>query len=93
MATAEPYPGVIPSSEAEEASAVLASIVESSADAIFTLDRGGKIVTWNHSAVRVFGYAASEAVGRSAEFLFPDDLGNRPDVLWYRSDSGLTAHK
>jgi PAS domain S-box-containing protein len=32
---------------------------------VFTLDRGGRVVTWNAMAERVCGYAAEEIVGRN----------------------------
>lgn len=54
----------------------LASIVESSEDAIIVKDLKGRIVEWNRSAERLFGYRRGEAVGRSIEILMPPD---RPD--------------
>jgi diguanylate cyclase (GGDEF)-like protein/PAS domain S-box-containing protein len=51
---------------AEEAQALLASIVRSSNDAIYTLARDGTITSWNPAAERLFGYAESEIVGQPA---------------------------
>lgn len=47
----------------------LASIVESSDDAIIGLDLRGKITTWNGSAQRTFGFEAAEVVGKPASVL------------------------
>ncbi len=51
----------------------LASIVESSDDAIISESLDGTITSWNHGAERMFGYAAAETVGRSMALLIPAD--------------------
>jgi PAS domain S-box-containing protein len=53
--------------------AYLATIVESSDDAIVGKDLDGTITSWNSGAARLFGYSAAEAVGRSITFLMPAD--------------------
>ena len=47
----------------------LAAIVDHSADAIFSLNLDRVIVSWNAGAERLFGYAASETIGRSVTLL------------------------
>jgi PAS domain S-box-containing protein len=51
----------------------LASIVESSDDAIVSKDLNGIISTWNQGAERLFGYFAEEVIGQSIMILIPPD--------------------
>jgi PAS domain S-box-containing protein len=47
-------------------------IVQAAADAIIVADISGKITSWNAGAERLFGYAASETLGRSLDLIIPD---------------------
>jgi PAS domain S-box-containing protein len=47
-------------------------IVQSAADAIIVADISGKITSWNAGAQHLFGYAASEALGRSLDLIIPE---------------------
>jgi PAS domain S-box-containing protein len=52
---------------------LLASIVESSDDAIISGTSEGIITSWNPAAVRIYGYSREEIIGRSASILMPED--------------------
>ena len=55
---------------AERADARLSAIVESSHDAIFTVDPGGFVTTWNGGAERLFAFCAEQMIGRSIATLW-----------------------
>ena len=59
--------------ESEQRLRWLASIVESSDDAIVSKNLDGIITSWNKGAERVFGYSASEAIGQPITLVIPED--------------------
>jgi PAS domain S-box-containing protein len=68
--------------QVEEASRLLASIVESSSDAIIGKTLDGIIVSWNPAAQRLYGYSAEEAIGQSISMLAPPDRTDEiPSIL------------
>ena len=62
------------SKSAAEASYFLASIVESSEDAIIGKTLNGVILSWNAAAERIYGYSADEVKGQNIDILVPPDL-------------------
>ncbi len=57
-----------------ETEALLASIVNSSDDGILSKDLRGIITSWNQGAQKMFGYSASEIVGKHISILIPGHL-------------------
>ena len=78
---------------AEAAQARLAALVQSAPDAIIAQDTEGRITTWNPGAEAMFGFTASEAIGRDyAETLVPESdrerfYADRAEVLAGRAVS------
>ena len=66
---------------AEDALYELASIVESSDDAIIGKNLDGVITTWNAGAQKMFGYAADEVVGLPVSTLMPRDRSDYLDQI------------
>ncbi|HVX15200.1 MAG TPA: CHASE3 domain-containing protein [Pirellulales bacterium] len=58
---------------ADDAVRQLAAIVESSDDAVISTTLDGKITSWNAGAARVYGYTATEAMGRPIVMLCPPE--------------------
>jgi PAS domain S-box-containing protein len=63
------------------AAAQLASIVDPAEDAIVSRDIDGIILSWNPAAERMFGWLASEVVGRHFSYLGDDRAGHDPLVF------------
>jgi PAS domain S-box-containing protein len=59
--------------KADKATGLLASIVDSSDDAIVSKTLEGVITSWNQGAERLFGYTAKEAIGQPISMIIPLD--------------------
>ena len=60
----------------------LAALVESSDDAILSIDLNGMIGTWNRGAARLLGYSAEEVIGQPVAMLIPADRqSEEPEIL------------
>jgi PAS domain S-box-containing protein len=68
--------------QAERTTSLLAAIVDSSDDAILSKKLDGTITSWNHSAERLFGYKAEEAVGQHITLIVPwERRSEEEDIL------------
>ncbi len=67
--------------QAEVGYARLASVVDSSVDAIIATDPDGVINHWNRGAESVYGYSEDEAIGKSLAFLLPPNLAAEDSVV------------
>lgn len=66
----------------------LASIVESSDDAIVSKNLDGIITSWNGGAERVFGYTSKEAIGRPITIVIPENRHNEEREILTRIRRG-----
>ncbi|MFI6639129.1 PAS domain S-box protein [Streptomyces sp. NPDC050504] len=66
----------------------LASLVESSQDAILAKTLDGHITYWNAAAQRLYGYSAQEVIGRHVAMLALPDRAHEIDVLLDRLARG-----
>jgi PAS domain S-box-containing protein len=74
--------------KAEERSAKLAAIVESSDDAIIGKTLEGIITSWNRGAEQMFGYKESDMIGQSVMTLIPQDRQDEEPVIISKLKNG-----
>jgi PAS domain S-box-containing protein len=78
---------------AAETDRLLASIVESSDDAIYAKALDGTLLSWNAGAERIYGYSAVEAIGRNVSMLVPPDMPDEaPEILRKIGQGERIAH-
>lgn len=56
----------------EDSEKRLRFVTQSATDAIITADAGGKIVSWNNGATKIFGYGEADVIGQQLQKLMPD---------------------
>jgi len=69
---------------AEEKSAKLAAIVESSDDAIIGKTLDGAITSWNPAAEHLLGYTEKDVIGKHITILIPEDRLEEEDLILER---------
>ena len=72
----------------EQSCALLASIVESSEDAIVRAGLDGVVVGWNRGAERLYGYSAAEVLGRQGAMLLPPGRGTEQNDMLAAARAG-----
>src|SRR4051794_22538265 len=65
----------------EGRTALLASIIDSSDDAILSKTPDGMITSWNRAAQEMYGYTAEEVLGKHASILVSDDRPHEMDEI------------
>ncbi|HEY3291719.1 MAG TPA: PAS domain S-box protein [Anaerolineae bacterium] len=55
-------------------------LIESSGSAIITLDKAGRVQSWNHAAETIYGWSPDEAIGRAIPMV-PENLRDEA-MLW-----------
>lgn len=79
--------------EARASRVRLAAIVESSNDAIISLDLQGKITSWNAAAIRIFGYPPQDMIGQSVLKIIPPEFHDQEStILRNLTDGRRIAH-
>jgi PAS domain S-box-containing protein len=74
--------------KADKAIGLLASIVDSSDDAIISKTLEGVITSWNAGAERLFGYTAKEAIGQHISMIIPLDRRDEETTILARLSQG-----
>jgi PAS domain S-box-containing protein len=74
--------------KADKAIGLLASIVDSSDDAIVSKTLEGVITSWNAGAERLFGYTAKEAIGQHISMIIPLDRHDEETSILARLNRG-----
>lgn len=68
------------------------AIVESAVDGIVVIDHRGRIEAFNPAAERLFGYGASEAIGRNVSILMPESYASQHDAYIARYLTNRVRH-
>lgn len=72
--------------------ALLAAIVESSADAIASMTLDGIVTSWNSGAEAIYGYTVEEMTGRHVSVLFPPDSTEELEPILAAIRRGRQVH-
>ncbi len=74
--------------QVEETAFKLASIIEGNDNAIIGKDLDGTITSWNPAAERLYGYAASEVLGKNITIVIPADRLDEYSLMIERTTRG-----
>ena len=62
--------------------ALVAAIIDLSADAVLTVGADERILSWNKGAERMFGFSAEEVIGQHFSVLLPEEELARGELEW-----------
>jgi len=79
--------------ELNERNRELSRIVESSEDAIISMDLDGTITSWNPGAANMYGYTPEEAMDQNIRMLIPPDLKDDANRILEQTKRGNTIVK
>jgi len=79
------------SPERIDTAALLAAIVQSTDDAIISVDLHGIITSWNPAAEKLYGYAAPDAIGQPNRLIIPPERVAEEDEISRRLFDGETV--
>ena len=75
----------------------MANILRDSADAIITMDPNEIVTSWNKGAESIFGYLASEMIGKSIEIIVPPELREARELesisRSFRAQGAVRSHQ
>jgi diguanylate cyclase (GGDEF)-like protein/PAS domain S-box-containing protein len=78
---------------AEEAVRQLAATVAASTDAIISADLNGFIISWNAGAERMYGYPASDTIGRKLSVIVPEERAGELRAALDRVNKGESVEQ
>jgi PAS domain S-box-containing protein len=72
---------------------LIEAIVANVVDGVMVIDTRGRIETFNHAAVNMFGYTTSEVIGWRWQKLLNTEAEDTQKLLFYAPDSEITASR
>lgn len=76
----------------EEQQEFMVSIINTSDDAILSIDTNKTILSWNHGAEKMFGYTDTEVIGKSIFLIIPLNRWHEEDEILRRIYTGVTVN-
>ena len=73
---------------AEEVQLRHSAIIQSSDDAIISMDLNGIVTGWNPAAERIYGFLEREAIGQKIDFVIPPELRKEEELILARLGAG-----